>query len=354
MRKTRTRLVAALAVTGAAALLGAPSSQAQLQNMLLQGIQAPGAGINVGTDTMVKGTIQYTNSAGSNDAFAVGTSTNISSNASASSTSDYSVESDANFAMGNNGANCNGSCGGLSTINQTIGISGSTNSSRETDIDRAVSASRSAELTAETEVNKSFKREHNGTSGWWWWGNNQWNNSTEEEYNSKRSAAYTASYDSAYTASFSALTEASGQDGTISGVFIKDAGESTSTISDSYTYRDAQGAAVAGSVDRNTDGSTTFTAAAGEGAVVSSDLTRTTTFVQDKAASNDVTVKGIGADNSVVAADTANFTTKITKTTTENAPDSGTASGSAAGGVNTTASASASSSTFVNSFVQAY
>ena len=353
MRRTRTSLVAALAVTGAATLFGAPSSEAQLQNMLLQGIQAPGAGINVGSDSMVKGTIQYTNSAGSNDAFSVGTSTNISSNASASSTSDYAVSADANFAMGNNGANCEGTCGGLTTINQTIGLSGATNSSRETDIDRSLSASRSAELTATTEIDKSYKREHNGTAGWWYWGNNKWNSTTESDYTSKREAAYTSAYNAAYTSSFSALTEASGQDGTISGLFIKDAGESTSTISDSYTYRDASGAAVAGSVDRNSDGSTTFTAASGSGAVISSDLTRTTSFVQDKAASNDVTVKGIGANNNVVASDTANFTTEILKGSAAST-DSGTASGSAAGGVNTTASASASSSTFVNSFVQAY
>ena len=352
MRRTRTSLVAALTVTGAAALFGAPSSQAQLQNMLLQGIQAPGAGINVGTQSMVKGTIQYTNSAGSNDAFSVGTSTNISSNASASSTSDYSVTADANFAMGDNGANCDGTCGGLTTINQTIGISGSTNSSRETDIDRSLSASRSAELTATTEVNKSYKTEHNGQSGWWYWGNNQWNSTTETDYNSRRESAYQSSYDAAYTSSFSALTEASGQDGTISGLFIKDAGETTSTVADQYTYSDANGDAVAGTITF-TDGVANFTADDSNASTVSSTLERTTSFVQNKAASNDVTVKGIGADNNIVAADTANFTTEIQKPSSTST-DSGTASGSAAGGVNTTASASASSSTFVNSFVQAY
>lgn len=350
MAKIRKRFLATL-VLASAGLVVAPA-QAQLQNMLLQGIQAPGAGINVGTASMVKGTIQYTNSAGSNDAFAVGTSTNISSNASASSTSDYAVSADANFAMGNNGANCDG-CGGLTTINQTIGISGSSNSSSQTDIDRSLSASRSAELTATTEVNKSYKTEHNGQSGWWYWGNNKWNSTTETDYNTKREAAYKSNYEAAYSASFSALTEASGQDGTISGLFVKDAGQSTSTVTDSYTYLDANGDAVAGTVGMDDQGNTVFTAATGSASVVSSDLTRTTSFVQDKAASNDVTVKGIGANNNIVASDTANFTTEINKPTST-ASDSGTASGSAAGGVNTTASASASSSTFVNSFVQAY
>ena len=256
--------------------------------------------------------------------------------------------------MGNNGANCGGSCGGLTTINQTIGSSGASNRSREVDIDRSLSASRSAELTATREVDKSYKTEHNGESGFFIWGGNSFNSTSETDYNSKRDAAYKASYDTSYSSSYSALNEASSQDGTISGVFIKDAGQTTSTISDSYSYKDASGDAVAGSVNREADGGTLFVAS-GSGAIVSSDLTRTTSFVQDKASSNDVTVKGIGANNNVVAADTANFTTEINKpTATTDANASGTASGSAAGGVNTTASASASSSTFVNSFVQAY
>ena len=358
MARLKTHHLAALAIASAGLFgLGAPA-QAQLQNMLLQGVQAPGAGVNVGTDSMVKGTIQYTNSAGAHDSFSVGTSTSISSNASASSTSDYDVSADASFDMGNNGVNCGGSCGGLTTINQTIGTSGSSMSSRSSDVDRELSASRSAEYSAETAVNKSYKREHNGTSGWWYWRNNKWNSTTESDYNAKRSASYEAEYDKSYKASYSSLSESSTQDGTISGLFIKDAGETTSTINDSYTYRDAQGAAVSGSVDRNADGSTTFTAAAGEGAVVSSDLTRTTTFVQNEESTNDVTVKGIGADNNVVAADSATFTTEISRGSgaTHDAanPTSGTASGSAAGAVNTTSSASASSSTFVNSFVTAY
>lgn len=342
--------LSALAIAGAGAF--GVASQAQLQNMLLQGIQAPGAGINVGTDAMVKGTLQYTNSAGSNDSFSVGTSTSINSNASASSTSDYSVTSDANFAMGNN-AGANGA-GGLTTINQQIGTSAANSSSRMSEIDRAASASRSAELTATTEVSKSFKQEHNGQSGWWWWGNNKWNNTTEQEYNSKKTAAFNSAYEAAYSSSFSALTEASGQSGTISGSFVKDAGTTTSTITDNYSFKDSGGAAVDGTiVFDNDDNNVTFTADADSAKVTTSSLERVTTFEQDRVSSNDVTVNGIGANNNIVASETANFTTQIDKTGTS-ATDSGTASGSAGGAVNTTASASASSSTFVNSFVQAY
>ena len=347
-------LVAGASAVLAASTFGSTPAKAQLQNMLLQGIQAPGAGINVGTDAMVKGTLQYTNSAGSNDSFSVGTSTSISSNASASSTSDYAVTSDANFAMGNNGANCAGTCGGLTTINQQIGTSGANSSSKMSEIDRAASASRSAELTASTEVDKSFKTSHNGQSGWWWWGNNKWNNTTEQEYTSKRTAAYNSAYDSAYSSSFAALTEASGQSGTISGSFVKDAGTTTSSVTDTYSFTDSGGVAVDGTiVFNNDDNNVTFTADADSAKVTNSSLNRVTTFEQDRVSSNDVTVNGIGADNNIVAADTANFTTEINKTGTTST-DSGTASGSAGGAVNTTASASASSSTFINSFVQAY
>lgn len=357
MARLKTHHLAALAIASAG-LIGAPA-QAQLQNMLLQGIQAPGAGINIGTQSMTRGTIQYTNSAGASDSFSVGTNTNISSNASASSTSDYSVSSDANFAMGNNGVNCGGSCGGLTTINQTIGTSGASNSSRSSDVDRELSASRSAEYSAETEVNKSYKTEHNGTSGWWYWRNNKWNSTTESDYNAKRSASYEAAYDASYSAAYSSLAESSTQDGTISGTFVKDAGATTSKVSDTYSFKDASGAAVAGSVTFGADGGATFAAAtAGEESnVVTSELTRETSFVQDKESTNDVTVKGIGANNNVVAADTANFTTQINRTSDASVATvtgAGTASGSASGGVSTTSSANSSSSTFVNSFVTAY
>merc|ERR1712230_131629 len=98
--------------------IGATSAKAQLTNMLQSGIQRPTAGITIGQTTMAKGTIQYTNSAGTNDSFSVGTSTSIAANASASSTSDYSVTSVASFDMGNN--NTDGP-GGLSVISQQIG-----------------------------------------------------------------------------------------------------------------------------------------------------------------------------------------------------------------------------------------
>ena len=74
--------------------------------------------------------------------------------------------------------------------------------------------------------------------------------------------------------------------------------------------------------------------------------------------SNDVTVKGIGADNMVTAAEGSMFNSQIAKDDAFTPPttggSAGTASGSAAGNVSTTASANANSTQFVSSFVQAY
>ena len=64
---------------------------------------------DVGTDTVSKGTVSYSNSIGSADSFSVGALTNIGATASATSTPDYNVTSSATFGIGS------------STINQVIG-----------------------------------------------------------------------------------------------------------------------------------------------------------------------------------------------------------------------------------------
>ena len=59
------------------------------------GVQAPT--VSIGTTAVEAGTLQYSNSGGSSDAFSVGTSTSISASASASSTPDYAVNSHCKF-----------------------------------------------------------------------------------------------------------------------------------------------------------------------------------------------------------------------------------------------------------------
>ena len=65
---------------------------------LSAGIAAPT--INVGTATIEKATVSYSNSIGSADSFSVGSMTNIGASASASSTPDYDVTSKSTFDVG--------------------------------------------------------------------------------------------------------------------------------------------------------------------------------------------------------------------------------------------------------------
>ena len=78
---------------------------------LTAGMAAPK--IDVGSAAVEKATVSYSNSIGSADSFSVGALTNIGATASASSTPDYDVTSNATFGIN------------ASTINQVIGTSGS-------------------------------------------------------------------------------------------------------------------------------------------------------------------------------------------------------------------------------------
>ena len=77
---------------------------------LSAGMSAPK--IDVGSADVKKATVSYSNSIGSADSFSVGALTNIGATASASSTPDYDVKSNASFSID------------ASTINQVIGTSG--------------------------------------------------------------------------------------------------------------------------------------------------------------------------------------------------------------------------------------
>ena len=257
---------------------------------LTTGLKAPT--IDVGSTAVEKGTVQYSNSTGTSDAFNVGTLSSIGASVSASSTPDYNVGSTATFGIA------------ASTINQVIGTSGANSSSNSQSTSETTSIANSV---AESQANSDFQQD-TSRGGYWWW-NRRRNKRTfvsNSEYESTKQS-YTASLAEDITKS---VSDASGQSGTISGVFKK--------------------------VDGTNDGTS----------------------------SNEVTVKGIGADNMIVAASDATFDTAITKVGVSSAnpgdpalivnTGAGTASGSASGSVNTTASANANSSQFVSSFAQAY
>ena len=101
--------VAGFAITGVAPAIATTPGDTSGPAELTQGMLAPT--LNVGTDSVTKATVQYSNSIGSSDSFQVGATTNVGASANASSTFDYNVESNANFGIG------------TSTINQQIGTS---------------------------------------------------------------------------------------------------------------------------------------------------------------------------------------------------------------------------------------
>ena len=199
----------ALAAGGALSLGAVPTAFAETAGSTTASVPALSAGmiaptLNVGTDTVSKGTVQYSNSVGSNDAFSVGANTNIGANVNASSTPDYSVTSNANFGVA------------ASTINQVIGTSAATQSNSTntlTNIDETASS-----LT-ETEVEKDFTRDTSSRGGWWWWNrrNNSRTHVTEENYESTKTE-YSKQIKSDITET---LTNTNGMNGTISGSFAK-------------------------------------------------------------------------------------------------------------------------------------
>jgi len=207
----------ALAAGGVLSLGAAPTAFANETGTTTASVPALSAGmvaptLNVGTDVVSKGTVQYSNSVGSNDAFSVGANTNIGANVNASSTPDYAVTSNANFGVS------------ASTINQVIGTSAATNSSSTntlTDVDEVASS-----LTV-TEVEKDFTKDTTSRGGWWWWNrrNNSRTHVSDDSYESTKTE-YSKQIKSDITET---LTNTSGMDGTISGSFAKtftDAGNS--------------------------------------------------------------------------------------------------------------------------------
>ena len=203
--KTQFKLIA-LAVTSSLSVGAAPvlaqSTTADVP-ALSAGMIAPT--LNVGTDSVSKGTVQYSNSVGSNDAFSVGANTNVGANVNASSTPDYSVTSNANFGIA------------ATTINQVIGTSNVTNS---TSTNTLSNIDETAASLTETEVEKDFSRDTNSSSGYWWWYNRRNNTRTrvsDDQYESVK-AEYSKQIKSDITET---LTNANGASGTISGSFAK-------------------------------------------------------------------------------------------------------------------------------------
>ena len=259
---------------------------------LSTGMAAPT--IDVGSADVSKGTVQYSNSTGTSDAFNVGTLSSISASVSASSTPDYNVNSIAKFGVQ------------ASTINQVIGTAGASSSSSSSQSSLTDS---SISDIAESQANSDFQQIDTANGGGWWWWNRRKNKRqriTQEEYTSTK----TAYQESLKTDITNSLAESSATSGTISGVFKK------------------------------TDG-------AADG-IASNEVT-----VQGIGADNKITAaEGAAFDTSIIKVGLTEE--QLADPSLIVNTGAGTAQGSSAGSVNTTASANANSSQFVSSFAQAY
>jgi len=169
---------------------------------LTPGMLAPT--VDVGSAVVNKGTVQYSNSVGSSDAFSVGAMTNVGSSVSASSTPDYDVTSKAVFGIGS------------STINQQIGTAtAKANSTNNTISD----ITETANTITETEVSKDFQRDTSTRGGWWWW--NRRNNTRTHITDSEKSTVETQYKKDVLADVTETLKSSSSMSGTISGSFNK-------------------------------------------------------------------------------------------------------------------------------------
>ena len=128
------------------------TSTFQTTSALSTGLTAPT--IDVGKDTVSKGTVQYSNSTGTSDAFNVGTLSSISASVSASSTPDYNVQSTASFGVS------------ASTINQVIGTAGATS---QTTSNTSSDTASVIDDIAESQAKSDFQTTTDNGGGYWWW-----------------------------------------------------------------------------------------------------------------------------------------------------------------------------------------
>lgn len=283
-----------------------------------------GAGGKVGTFTASL-------SEGDQQRFAVGTSTNLGVSAASSSTSDYQANSSANFGFGS------------TTLRQSIGTSGISQDSNQTEKAKAsyveTTASSAAASSATTSVGSSAEKYYekaaatatntNGTSsnsGYGWWGSISNTGSTTKTWSqlsSDEKSAVTSAYNSAYTSAYNSAYSSA----------------ATTAASDYATSASAKEAAT-GVIS---------------GSFVSSSSQTAATAPNSENANNQVTVKGIGNAANVNATGNSYFTSTVTsRAGTPVAGSSGTGSGSAGANVSSTASADAAATKFSSVFIQSY
>jgi hypothetical protein len=261
----------------------------------------PGASLqSVGTANSAADNIRFNLSAGINDTFSVGTQTSIGSSATSSTSQGTFATVDSTFGIAG------------TTINQFIGSSSSSSLSESVLDSAQQSAMSKAEEISKAQTSEStFQYREASTSingsssGWWWWNNNQWSQRTFNTTQVSKSTELA-------TLQTSLRSEIKAE------VYQQEFSREVQSIQSSGV--------ISGSFEREGD-------------------------------TNNVEVRGIGADNTVVGANQSVFQAQLTGSEAaamDNALGTVTGQASAVGSVNTDSTASATTSQFVNAFATAF
>jgi hypothetical protein len=249
---------------------------------------------NVGV-TDHKDNVRFNLSGGVNDSFSVGTETQISAGASASTTQDYSATVEAVLSIGG------------TSFNQFLGFTDSSSSSSQLNSTFVSTAETTAQERATQEVNSRFRQRTDayggGSSsnywGYYWYGGSWQQVETDEIAKSLKEKVYNETFTETFNQTYNSLQATNRTSGIITGDFVR-----------------------------------------------SPDMLE-----------NNVTIGGIGANNSIHSQDSSIFKASLAPTAlVDTLPPSETASAqaSASGGVSTNASASSVTSQFVSAFATAF
>ena len=206
------------AACSAGLILGGPLLALSEPTSTTAGVPALSAGmiaptLDVGSASVSKGTVQYSNSVGTNDAFSVGASTVVGASVNASSTPDYDVTSDAKFGVA------------ASTINQVIGTSAVTSAPTTNVISNVDEVASGISIT---EAEKDFTRDTTTNNGGYWWWNRR--NKTRTRVSSSEYEAVKSEYANQLKSDITeTLTSSSQMSGTIAGSFSKEFSDSGNT-----------------------------------------------------------------------------------------------------------------------------
>ena len=319
------------------------------------------------------GTAQFNNSIGTNNNFQVGSSTNLGVNASASSTPEYGIDSQAKLDLA-----------GTTTMQQVIGTSGASQNTTDTAKAAYAVAHEAASSRAHTrglEVQAAWEASAGGSY------ENSTGYGSRGEYDAARKASYDVEYnnqyDSEYSREFSrTLTNvtssdsSTGSSGTIKGVFkTEETGASVSNgtsvdwtaealssadLAYGATYDDWQADLDASGNSASYSGNSTSITSRGDwqqayNAAYSRSYA-TSAAGAARTSDSSVEVNGIGSDANVAVAATSTFDVQINAAsgTSFDFGSTATANGSAGSSLSTSSFATQSQSSTASGFMQAF